>query len=126
MSNGYDKGDNAGGGLSMDLFNAIIGDLTGAGAKGTPQEQADVLLALAREEHFAQHPGNGTASVAEAVVKYLAIVQAEAELAAVPSGASTQATAALLKLAQALQGLGKLWTDYGPVTGGFSDVKNRP
>jgi hypothetical protein len=122
----YGKGDNAGAGLSTDLFTAIIGDLTGAGAKGKVEEQAAALLEIAREEHAALHPGNGNANVAEAVVKYIAIVQAEAELAAVPSGPSPQATAAIAKLSKAIKGLGKLWTDYGPVTGGFLDVKTKP
>lgn len=122
-----DKGDNVGAGLSTDLLNAIIGQLTGAGAKGTPQEQAAVLLALAREEHFARRSGNGNASVADALAKYVAIVQAEAELALAPAGPSAPATAAINKLAPAIQSLGKLWTDFGPVVGGFSDgVKNKP
>ena len=126
MPDDYGKGDNAGAGLSADLFDAIIGQLTGGAARGTAQEQAAVLLELAREEHAALHPGNGNANVAEAVVKYIAIVQAAAELSAAPAGTSPQATAAITKLATAIQGLGKLWTDYGPATGGFSDVKTKP
>ena len=122
-----DKGDNVGAGLSAELLSSITGQLTGAGAKGTAQEQAAVFLALTKEEQAARRPGNGTASVADAFAKYVAIVQAEAELALAPAGTSGQATAAINKLVPAIQGLGKLWTDFGPVPGGFSDaVKNKP
>jgi len=120
-----DKGDDAGGGLSNDLFGAIIGQLGGGGAKGTPQEQAAVLLELAREEHAALYPGNGNASLADAMAKYGAIVEATAQLTAATTPA--QATAAIEKLAPAINGLGKLWATFGPVVGAFSEsVKNKP
>ena len=122
-----DKGDNAGAGLSADLFGAITGQLTGGGAKGTAAEQAAALVELAREEHAARHPGNGNASVADAIAAYTVIVQAAAELSAAPAGGSPQATAAINKLVPAIRALGKLWTDYGPVAGAFSDsAKNKP
>jgi len=115
------KGDNLGAGLPRDLMAAIVGQLAGGGAKGTAAEQAAVFLELAREENAALHPANGTTSMADAMLKYLAIAQAAQELADAPGGAGPAQTAAINKLAVALAGLGALWATFGPVRDAFLD-----
>jgi hypothetical protein len=128
------KGDNLGGGLPEGLFEDIIGQVvTGPKGKGTPEEQAAVLLALAQEENAALHPGNGTTSMVDAMLKYVAIAQAAQALADAPNGvprtaAQTAAqTAAINNLVPAIQALGKLWGDFGPVGAGFLDsAKAKP
>ena len=110
-----------GAGLPRELMAAIIGQLAGGGAKGTPAEQAAVFLELAREENAALHPADGTTSMADAMLKYLAIAQAAQELAAAPVGPGPAQTAAINKLAAALTGLGALWATYGPVREAFLD-----
>jgi hypothetical protein len=116
-----DKGDNAGAGLTQGLFNGAIGLLTGAGAKGTPQEQAAVFLELAREENAALHPGNGSTSMADAMLKYVAIAQAVQALVDAPAGTGAAQTAAIIKLTAAIQDLGKQWADFGSVRDAFLD-----
>jgi hypothetical protein len=115
------KSDNLGAGLPRDLFQAIVGQLSGGGAKGTPQEQAAVFQQLAAEEHNALHPGKGTTSTADALLKYLAIAQAAQALADAPGGAGPAQTAAIAKLALAIQTLGKQWANFGPVGDAFLD-----
>jgi hypothetical protein len=98
--------------------------LSGAGAKGTPSEQAAVYRQLALEETSALHPGAGTTSMADATLKYLAVAQAKDLLVAATNAA--EATAAINKLAPALQALGKLWSDFGPVRDAFLDSVPKP
>ena len=116
-----EKGDNLGGGLPEGLFVEIIGQLVGAGTKGTPAEQAAVLLALAEEENAALHPGKGTTSMADAMLKYVAVAQAQKALADAPVGVGAAQTAAINKLVPAIQEVGKLWADFGPVRDAFLD-----
>jgi len=127
------KGDDFGAGLPNELFANIVGVLSGANAKGTAEEQAAVFRSLAQEENAALHPGNGTASMADAMLKYVAITQAAQALADAPNSvprtaAETAAqTAAINKLVPAIQALGKLWGDYGSVGAGFLDsAKAKP
>lgn len=112
-----DKLDNFGAGLPDKLFGVIDGLIGGAAAKGTPAEQAAVYRAITLEEHAALNPGSGTASMADAMLLYVAIAQGADELAA--AGTAAAQTAAMNKLAPAIQALGKLWADYGPVRGEF-------
>ena len=116
-----DKGDNFGAGLPTALFSKIDGLLTGSNARGTPVEQAALYRELALEERAALHPGKGTASMADAMLKYLAIAQAAEELLATPVGPGAPQTAAINKLVPAINGLGALWTLFGPVRDEFLD-----
>jgi hypothetical protein len=110
-----EKGDNMGAGIPQGLFNDILIQVSGGKAKGTPAEQAVVLLELVKEENAALHPGGGTTSMADAMLKYLVIAQAVQELAPLPNGPGAAQTTALLKLAAAFQELGTLWATNGPV-----------
>jgi hypothetical protein len=112
-----EKVDNFGGGLPVSLYAVIDGLLGGAAAKGTPAEQAAVYRAIALEEHAALNPGSGTTSMADAMLRYVAIAQATDQLTA--AGTALDQTAAINKLVPAIQALGKLWADYGPVRGEF-------
>jgi hypothetical protein len=115
------KGDDLGAGLPNELFANIVGQLAGGGAKGTAAEQAAVFLELAREENAALHPGKGTTSMADAMLKYLAISQAAQALADAPGGAGPAQTAAINKLAAAVHDLGVRWATFGPVGDAFLD-----
>ena len=116
-----DKGDNFGAGLPTALFSKIDGLLTGSNARGTPVEQAALYRELALEESAARHPGEGTTAMADAMLIYLAIAQAAEELAATPTGPGAAQTAAINKVAAALNGLGVQWATFGPVRDAFID-----
>ncbi len=115
------KGDDLGAGLPKELFANIIGQLSGGGAKGTPAEQAAVFQQIAMEENAALHPAKGTTSMADAMLKYLAIAQAAQALADAPGGAGAAQTAAINKLAASIKELGVLWATFGPVGDAFLD-----
>lgn len=113
MANGDGvKGDNFGTGLSKETFGRIVGSATGAGAKGTKDEQIALLLELAREEHAALHPGLGTTGVVQATLKFLVVEEASRALA--DAGTPSQATAAFNKLVPGIRDVGELWK-VGPV-----------
>jgi hypothetical protein len=110
-----EKGDNMGAGVPQGLFSQILIQVSGGTAKGTPAEQAALLLELVKEENAASHPGGGTTSMADAMLKYLAIAQAAQELNDAPAGPGPAQTAAIAKLAVAIHELGVLWATNGPV-----------
>src|SRR2546423_6280213 len=99
-----DKGDNLGSGLPQGLFDTIVGQLSGGAPKGSPVEQAAVFLALTREENAALHPGDGTTSMVDAMLKYADIAQAAKELVAAANAGQT--TAAVNQPTPAIQALG--------------------
>jgi len=111
------KGDDVAGGLPRGVYNNIVNSIAPAGgaAKGNAAEQKAVLLALAQMENAALNPGNGSTSVVEAMVQYVAIAQGATDLVNAPQNDAPAQTAAINKIITGLTLLTALFTNNGPV-----------
>jgi hypothetical protein len=110
------KGDNFGAGLPKDIFDEIIGLVTGSASPGGDADKKAVLEHLAREEHAALRPGKGVTGLLQASLKFAALESAVRALEAATSDG--EANDAIAKLVAALQAIGLLWT-AGPVPDAF-------
>jgi len=106
------KGDNFGGGLTKGVIDKIAGMTTGAGAIITGAPAANLLLAVAREEHQALFSGPGQTGFFDA---FTAITAVEKAIEGVKANTTPQTIAALQKT---VDDVADLWKK-GPVDSTF-------
>jgi hypothetical protein len=106
------KGDNFGGGLTKGVIDKIAGLTTGSNPPVTGAAAANLLLAVAREEHQALFPGPGQAGIFDVLNAIGTVETAIVDVTTNPTPPN------IAKLQKAVDEVGNLWKK-GPVDSSF-------
>jgi hypothetical protein len=122
MSSDDPKPTNFGGGLSEDVLSSLTVLFSPKlNQHISAQTAANVLAALAQEEHAGANPGPGTAGFYDVMMK---INELKAGVAAVNAASGKDIDTQAAHLVEKLDALTELW-QIGPVAPGFFTVKVR-